>query len=346
MAMTPGIDVSRWQGMIDWNLVAAAGYRFAFIRATVGDFKDDQFFVQNWNDARTAGLLVSAYHVVTPHRPVGAQVERFFDMLAGRTPDLPLVLDVERDDDENPASVTSNIRGCADGIEARAGQKPIIYTAGWFWLSKVERSPIWAQYDLWVANYGVSQPNLPADWQSWRFWQHTNRGRVQGVSSEATDLNWFNGDYEDLVAYAGLDPDDRPEPVIGPQVRVTLVLLSIRNGPSMNNARIGDLSQNDTLSLNLLDGDDIWIEFSPGMWAPMVIRGKRFLDYLGLQARVRVPFLDARDGPSEDHADIGDLHAGDVLNILNIDGQDVWVEFEPGRWVPFKFRGVQFLEFV
>ncbi|MBS3783587.1 MAG: glycoside hydrolase family 25 protein, partial [Anaerolineae bacterium] len=201
MARTPGIDVSRWQGEISWGQVAAAGYRFAAIRATLGNYYTDYRFYVNWDGAREAGLLVTAYHVVAPERPADSQMERFFDTLDGRSPDLPLVLDVELSRGVSPEDVAASVKVCADVIEEQEGRKPVIYTARWFWDHSVLDAPHWPDYDLWVANYGVEAPSLPGAWDNWTLWQYSDHGNVPGIGG-ATDLDWFNGSYDELIVYA------------------------------------------------------------------------------------------------------------------------------------------------
>ena len=202
MSRTPGIDVSRWQGEINWEMVAAAGYRFAVIRATVGDYYTDPQFCVNWSGARDAGLLVSAYHVVRPDASADSQIDRFFDALGDRKADLPVVLDIEVSGGVSPADITACIRHCLQKVEQMHGRKPIIYTAKWFWNYHVLPSSGWSEYDLWVANYGVSAPSLPAAWSGWKFWQYSEKGDVPGIGTGSTDLDWFAGSYEDLLEYA------------------------------------------------------------------------------------------------------------------------------------------------
>jgi hypothetical protein len=128
MTTTPGIDVSRWQGDIQWEKVASAGYRFAVIRATVGETYTDPRFDANWAGARDAGLLVSAYHVLKPEHPADSQVARLFETLGDRRADLPLVLDIELHGD--PALPTSRpvsgllAEGRADQAESRSSIPP------------------------------------------------------------------------------------------------------------------------------------------------------------------------------------------------------------------------------
>jgi len=178
MPTTPGIDVSYWQTSIDWTQVAAAGYRFAAVRATMGDTYLDPRFIPNWEAAKRAGLLVTAYHVVRPKHSAPTQTEALFKALAGRIPDLPLAIDVEVTDDMPKDVVTRITREVCEMTASRAGRKPIIYTARWFWNRSIDAAPDWSGYDLWVANYGTLNPVLPRDWTTWKFWQYTDQGSV------------------------------------------------------------------------------------------------------------------------------------------------------------------------
>ncbi len=285
MARTPGIDVSRWQGEIDWRVVAAGGYRFAIIRSTVGDYYTDPRFYENWRGAQDAGLLVSAYHVVKPKTSAEAQITRLFDVLEGRQPDLPLVLDVELADEQPAPVVTGAVKACAQLIEQREGRKPIMYTGGWFWNPNILHSPEWAQYDLWIAHYGVDQPTLPQDWAEWRFWQHSEKGSVAGVTSRNTDLDWFNGSYEDLLAYAakesgGEEEKEEKEAVERAlRLRVTSPMLRVRSGPGVQYDHLEDLHAGDVIDILALDGAEVWVSFAPGKWAALTFQGERYMTF-------------------------------------------------------------------
>lgn len=301
MTHTPGIDVSRWQGAINWTTITAGGYRFAVIRATVGNYYTDSRFYENWRGATENGLLVSAYHVVKPKQSAESQIDRLFDVLDGRTSDLPLVLDVELTDDKDPGMITSVVKGCADAIEQRDGRKPIIYTGSWFWTPNVHHTLDWDQYDLWIAHYGVSAPTLPQDWTTWKLWQYSEKGSVAGVSSHNTDLNWFNGSYDELLAYAqqapdipGRDPGEEPdagattgpapdtravEPATPqrPRARVTNATLRVRSGPGVNYSHVGDLVEGDEVEIVDIAGKEVWVAIGPGQWAAMTFNGTRYM---------------------------------------------------------------------
>jgi hypothetical protein len=262
--------------------VAAAGYRFAVIRATVGNQYTDPRFYVNWGRAKDAGLLLSAYHVVKPEHTAESQISRLLETLGEWKSDFPLVLDVEIDDGLSDEAVTASIRACLQQLEQLDGRRPIIYTARWFWGNKVLPSPDWATYDLWVANYGVSAPTLFDSWESWTFWQYSEKGVVPGVSSRYTDLNWFAGSYDDLLVYAGKEPgpSPSPQPEVGLRARIAVSKLNVRSGPGLNYPDIGDLYQGDRITVLSVDGDDVWVEFEPGKWVALCIQGERYLELL------------------------------------------------------------------
>jgi len=277
MDLVPGIDVSRWQRGINWDRVAEGGHRFAAIRATIGNYYTDPRFYVNWEEARDAGLFVSAYHVVAPERPADSQMNRFFEVLADRRSDLPLVLDVELSREVGSEAITECVAACAGAVEDETGRKPVIYTARWFWDRHVEDRPEWADYDLWVAHYGVQDPTLPSSWDTWTIWQHSDHGEVTGIGP-ATDLNWFNGGEEDLLAYVDAEsPDDGP-PFEGLEARVAVERVSLRSGPGMNYGQVGELHQGDRVKVVSLSGEDIWIQVEPGKWAPFRSQGKRYME--------------------------------------------------------------------
>jgi lysozyme len=290
MERVAGIDVSRWQGSINWTKVAAGGYRFVVIRATIGNNYTDPRFQENWHGAQNAGLLVSAYHVVTPQVVPKQQIAYFFEVLGGRRADFPLVLDVEREDKTAPEGITRCVKGCLVDVENGDYRKPIIYTARWFWDRCVLPSPEWRTYDLWVASY-TTTPILPRDWKSWRFWQYSESGAVPGSGSRATDLNWFAGSYEELVAYGGKGDghsgDDQPgeeneqsddDRDSGAPVRIRVLdSVNVRSGPGASFAKLGKLQAGEVIEARALSGHDVWIEFEAGKWAAFAHKGEIYM---------------------------------------------------------------------
>lgn len=196
-APLPGIDVSHWQGTIDWDAVAADGVVFAFIKATEGGDYTDPRFAANWAAARRAGVVRGAYHFFRPQTDGAAQAAHFLRTVPLAEGDLPPVLDVEVTDGKSAEAVAAGVRTWVQAVEAATGRRPIVYTRASFWTAQMGS---FGAYPLWVAHYRAAEPNVPAGWSRWTFWQHTDAGRVAGIAGDV-DLNWFNGGRRELEAF-------------------------------------------------------------------------------------------------------------------------------------------------
>jgi lysozyme len=201
MGYTPGIDVSLYQKDVNWAEVYAAGARFAFIKCSQGVTVTDPKFATNWTNAKAAGMLVGVYHFINPTLAAADQLTHLLQVLGDRTPDLPIALDVEKPVDSDPPDVTQVVTDFVTLLTQRTGRKPLLYTGPSYWNAHVHGGLNWAEYDLWIANYGVTTPMLPKAWTTWRFWQYSGSGQIDGVSTPV-DRNWFNGSEDDLKAYA------------------------------------------------------------------------------------------------------------------------------------------------
>ncbi len=190
-----GIDVSHYQGTIDWPTVAAGGMGFAFVKATQGTTSVDALFAQNWQGVQAAGLLRGAYHFYQPGDDPAAQAAHFLSVVQCAAGDLPPVLDIETAGSQTPAEIVPGIEIWLAAVEAAVGCPPIVYTAPGFWSSL--GTAAFGQYPLWVAEYGVSTPKLPAGWTSWAFWQSSESGQAAGVHG-SVDLDVFQGSLEEL----------------------------------------------------------------------------------------------------------------------------------------------------
>ena len=208
-----GIDVSKWQGTIDWDRVATQNVKYAFIRVSDGLRFVDQRFERNWSETKRVGIRRGAYQFFRPALDPIAQAELFLQKLPRLEPgDLPPVLDVEATDGISASTIRARTRRWLDHVEAALGVKPIIYTSGYFWRDQIG-SPSWSSdYPLWVAHYTTGCPLTPEPWSSWTFHQFTDSGRISGISG-GVDTNYFNGTEADLAAlsYQGT-PVAPPEP--------------------------------------------------------------------------------------------------------------------------------------
>jgi lysozyme len=344
MTVVPGIDVSRYQGVVNWRAVADAGFRFAVVRATLWDAKLDETFETNWQGARENGLLVSAYHVIKPDVPAAAQIDTFAQALIGHTWDLPPVLDIERDDGQTPQQITQCVRESLRWSEQRFGRKPIVYTAKWFWNKFVLPSSEWAQVDLWVASYGAAEVVLPDAWPTWKIWQYAGNGHAPGIAGEV-DLNWFNGSYDDLLKYCQATVPPWP----GLRVKAKTVL-NVRNGPGINYVDSGDLAAGADVTIGKVDGTDVWVQIDADKWIALVYKGERNARTEtgsgGLQIRVLADSLNVRSGPGVEQALVDQLKKDAVAPLKAVGGKDAWGEMEPGKWIALAFKGEKYVEVV
>jgi lysozyme len=349
VAYTPGVDVSRYQGEIDWKKVAAAGYKFAAIRATVGDFYTDPRFYTNWTNAKKAGFLVVAYHVVVPYNYGDKQIHRYKDVLDGRENDLPVVLDIERHDNMSDAAVTHCIKDCIADVVLHFKRKPLIYTARYFWKDHVLPSSDWAKYDLWVASYTTGAPIMPPGWTTWKIWQYSGTGKVPGVSGDC-DVNWFQGTYSDLINYAGHKPTP-PEQPTGMKAKVLRETLNVRSGPGIENKILTTLKKDAEIYFTDVGGKDVWVQSAPGKWSAQFYGGIKFLEILSVEkgsqvikAKVLVDVLNIRTGPAITYPISGTLKKGDTITLTDISGKDAWVQIDVGQWVAHTTGGVIYLD--
>ncbi|MBD0318853.1 MAG: glycoside hydrolase family 25 protein [Gemmatimonadetes bacterium] len=195
-----GIDVSHWQGTIDWPAVRASGVDFAFIKATEGETYADPQFARNWAAAAQAGVMRGAYHYFRPGTDPVKQAENFLRVTRTGGSDLPAVLDVEVSEGLAGDALLRAVRAWLETVERATGKRPIVYTYPDFWNRYAAGSP--GPYPLWIANYGRSSPTVPIGWTDWTFWQHTSTGRVPGIAGDV-DQNRFNGGPSQLAALTG-----------------------------------------------------------------------------------------------------------------------------------------------
>ncbi|WP_379089831.1 glycoside hydrolase family 25 protein [Pedobacter sp. UC225_65] len=189
-----GIDVSYYQGKIDWQKVKAmkedgVAVDFAFIKATEGVLNVDPYFQRNWREAPKAGLKVGAYHFFRPKRSGLWQANFFLQTVNIEKGDLPPVVDIESLDGVSPDKMRKELNAFIIQIEVKTKVRPIIYSGLKFYQDHL--MGYYEGYPFWVAHY--HQPKLKIPSNAWKFWQHSDKARINGIN-HVVDFNAFNGD--------------------------------------------------------------------------------------------------------------------------------------------------------
>lgn len=197
-----GIDVSEFQGDIDWGQVAGSGRGFAIARIDDGTYLDPKFD-KNWPAMKQAGLIRGAYQFFEPADDPSALADIVLQKVGKLGPgDLPVTLDAEVTGGQSAATITANIHVWVDKVTAGTGKPPMIYTGKYFWNDNVG-SADFANLPLWLAAYVKPCPDTPNAWPGWLFWQYNDNGQIPGISGN-TDIDVFNGDENALKLFAGL----------------------------------------------------------------------------------------------------------------------------------------------
>lgn len=219
-----GIDVSRYQGVIDWGVIKAhvPTVRFVGIRATISWGYVDPFFGSNWKQAR--GIARTAYHVVYPKESVQKQCDNLLLAVGSDLGELPLTLDVELDHSASPAQIQDTVWRSCLYIEARAGKMPLMYSRKqWleqFLIGPGKTTPAWLnELYHWLALYlmsGAEHPGPalpPKGVDAGRVLIHQTSGSATpfGVESKELDYNRWQGPEALFLEMTGGEPTEQDQ---------------------------------------------------------------------------------------------------------------------------------------
>ncbi len=206
-----GVDISSMQhpdgAAIDWQTVAQAGYKFAFIKVSEGSYYVNPYYASDSRHAQAAGMLTAPFIFAIPNYSSGTLQADYGIDGSGYTPDgkvLTPILDIEYDpyyleDGTNAcygmtaAQLVSWIKAFVAEMVRRTGRAPVIYTTQDWWDTCTGDSTAFAADPLWIASYGPSVPTMPAAWQNWTYWQYSSTATVPGISSTVpVDVDYMN----------------------------------------------------------------------------------------------------------------------------------------------------------
>ena len=194
-----GVDVSEYQGNIDWSVLVTRDIDFAFIKATEGSSYTDEHFSENWEKASKTDLRIGAYHFFSLESSGKLQADHFCDSVQSVPNMLPPVVDVEPYGTykEITEKDVSELTDWLTVTEEYYGIKPIIYTTS-KWYNKLIKDSF-PDYDIWIRSV-YSKPNKDIEWT---FWQYSNRMNLDGYDGEEKyiDMNVFCGSAEEFLDY-------------------------------------------------------------------------------------------------------------------------------------------------
>ena len=197
-----GVDVSTYQGRVDWGALAAQGVDFAFIKATEGSSLQDVRFAENWAGALAAGIRPGAYHFFSYDTPGEQQAENFIAAVPVTDGALPPVIDIEFYGDylEEPAdreSAQAILDPLLAALEERYGVKPILYATYRSYQLYLSGGK-YDDYPLWMSSPMVS----PLLWD-WDFWQYSHAGHLEGYDGhqQRIDFNVYRGSRQQFDAF-------------------------------------------------------------------------------------------------------------------------------------------------
>jgi lysozyme len=197
-----GIDVSSYQGKIDWKKVSQMEYdgikiSFSFVKATEGVTLVDSYYQRNWLESKQNNVIRGAYHYFKPLKSGLWQAKFMMQTINLEAGDLPPVIDIEETGGLTDAVLIANIQEFANEIERKTKYKPIIYSGLRFYQDHLKGK--FDDYPLWIAHY--YQPKLKvSDKTNWYFWQHADNAHIDGINGRV-DMNVFKGEVEDLSSF-------------------------------------------------------------------------------------------------------------------------------------------------
>lgn len=205
-----GIDVSQWQGYIDFSAVKNAGVEFVYIKASEGTEFVDPFFYRNYANATQAGLPVGFYHYLTAKNEDAARAEawHFVEVTEGLSAAGKMVMDIENMEGLARSEVNAAARTFLESVERYSGKSAAIYADAYYAEGVLEEEL--ASYPLWIAQYDAEEPTTNTPWGGWAGWQYTDMGRVAGIQGNV-DRDIFGEEMKNADAGPVQKRGEKPE---------------------------------------------------------------------------------------------------------------------------------------
>lgn len=333
------IDVSHWEGNIDWNAVKMSGIQAAYAKATEGVSYIDPTFVQNVQAARTAGVLIGAYHFAHPEQNDAVSEAKYFvNILQANQTDLMPVLDLESPVDHN----TSNLTGAAlsqwardfiNYVKQATGRNVMLYTGVWY-ITEFGISGL-SDVPLWIARYSNIPPIDCGGWTEWTAWQYTDSGQIPGVGncdvSAAVSLEVLKGGG---TSNGGASVSSSVTPVYGVAV-INGDNVNLRSSPSLQSGIIRQLNRGE--SYRVWGEQNGWLCLGTNQW---VYDDSSYIQYKHYVATITGDNVNLRDKPSLSGNVIRQLHHGESYRVWS--EQDGWLCLGTNQWIYYDASYIQY----
>ena len=196
-----GVDVSAYQGRIDWKKLSEQDIQFAYIKATEGSGFVDEYFQENYKNAQETNLKIGAYHFFSYDSDGEAQANNFINNVEKIDNMLPPVIDVEfygdyKKNNPDKEKTQEQLKILINKIKENYEVTPIIYATNKSYKLYIANN--FEDCEIWIRDI-IKSPNLP-DNRKWTFWQYTNREILEGYEGKEKyiDMNVFNGTEEEF----------------------------------------------------------------------------------------------------------------------------------------------------
>ncbi|PHE99646.1 GH25 family lysozyme [Bacillus pseudomycoides] len=330
---TKFIDVSHWEGTIDWNAVKTSGIPAAYAKATEGVGYTDPIFVQNVQAARSAGVLIGAYHFAHPDQNDAISEAKYFvNILQENQTDLIPVLDFESPTNSNTSNITGAFlskwaRDFINYVKQATGKNVMLYTGVWY-ITEFGISGL-SDVPLWVARYSNTPPVDCGGWTKWTAWQYTDSGYISGVGncdvSAAISLDALkdggssSGNATSVYGIAVINGNN----------------VNLRSGPSLQVSVIRQLNHGEEYVV--WGEQNNWLCLGTNEW---VYDDPSYIQYKHYVATITGDNVNLRDVPSLSGNIIRQLHHGEAYRVWG--EQDGWLCLGTNEWIYYDASYIQY----
>ena len=225
-----GIDVSEYQGFIDYSKVKNAGIQIVYIKASQGTTIEDPYFRTNYDNAKSEDLKVGFYHFLTARNKEEAiaEAEFFSSVISGTSPDCRLAMDFEVFDGLSIEKINQISFAFLQKLQELTNKECVVYSDAYNARTVFSRE-LAESYPLWIAEYDVSVPSSTGNWDEWIGFQYSDKGRIDGIDGDV-DLDKFTGSI--FLSDSSEIPKPEPEPDPDPDTSNNIYYI-VKNGDTL-----------------------------------------------------------------------------------------------------------------